>query len=193
LIHLDERPNAQPDARANGPESPWFILDVREMKVLLAISFGLLICGCSADVQRQATLVLPDKIARGQNDAQIHPATEITWDEDEAVAVDVEFNLGAVAARDVITVVGNWSIYDVNDKAVAPIDAVIGNGMDPLRGKVLLRKGRIRLPFEPAKGNFLFNLKAGRYYAIASFSGSFRARQVRFTTEKRWFEITDEH
>ena len=163
------------------------------MKALLIISCALLIGGCSADVQKQATLILPEKIARSQNDAETHPAAEINWDEDETGTVDVEFDLSAKATREAIVIAGTWTVYNADNQEAVQIDADIGGGADPLRGTVLIRKGRIRLPFRPRHGNVLFDLKAGRYYAIASFSGSFRGRKVRFTTEKRWFEITDEH
>jgi len=164
------------------------------MKDLLTISLALLICGCS--VQKKATLVLPAKIALSQVDALLLPVAEINWDEDEPVAVDVALNTnpGVMEVRDVVTIVGSWSLYDVNDKEVGTIDHSMGGGITIPRGTILVTKRYpVRLPFDPRSRNTYSNLKPGRYYVIASFSGSLRTSKVRFTTEKRWFEITDEH
>jgi hypothetical protein len=159
------------------------------MKLRLILSLALTATGFSAPLtERTATLILPSQVTVDGGYLTASPTVEIVWDGDEPVAVDVALG-SQQATRSQPSVVGSWRLFYAGGKEVER-PASIGMRFVRPDGAFVLKKGEhVRLKFVP---NSPYTLsKAGRYYAIAEFTGTCRNEKIRFVTEKRWFEITD--
>ena len=160
------------------------------MKFLPIVLFAISATGFSSQhTERTATLILPGIVTIEGGYMTAHPAVDIVWDDDEPVAVDVALGSQPDASSQLPSAVGSWKIYYAGGKEVER-PAILARSFVRADGNFVVKKGdRVRLTFIPNSPYILS--KVGLYYAIAEFSGTFRKEKIRFTTDRRWFEITN--
>lgn len=153
------------------------------MKKTIAILTAL--CGfgaqgfAAAQVEKSALLLLPEVIS---SRVSLKVSVEFRWDEDTPMTLDAFSNGGRLCTN------GSIEIFDENGKEV-PIFYPVS--MPPLPTmKKEVRKGEVLKIGLYLMGSPQFP-RPGRYYAIATFSEAFSGESnLRFTTKKRWFEVT---
>ena len=128
---------------------------------------------------KPALLLLPDLVSIREN---LIASVEFRWDGDAAVTLDTWSDGGRLST------LGEIRVFDENGKEV-PIWFPVSLPLMPT-GKIDVKKREVLKIGLYLMGRAQFP-RPGRYYAIATFSSAFSdGENVRFTTKKRWFEVT---
>ena len=147
--------------------------------LLLAVLFGNVDLAAD-EIRRPAILVLPASVSMGD---RLTGFVEFRWNDDNPVILDTWTIHGELCMLTFL------SIYDESGKEVQWITPVslpmMPNGM-----KVANRNDVIKLGLYTV-GWVKFG-HPGHYYGIATFSWAKSAgATVKFTTQKRWFDVID--
>jgi hypothetical protein len=147
--------------------------------ILLAFAAFVATAAAASRIEKTALLVLPDVISiHGDLPASV----EFKWDEETPVTLDTWLFDGRLSTY------GEITVFDEGGKEVPTIYPV----SMPLvpSGKKEVKKGEV-LKIALYKMGLIQFPRLGRYYAIATFDSAFAGdTNVRFTTKKRWFEVT---
>ena len=154
------------------------------MKILPAIVLAFVALAATAAaasrLEKSALLLLPDVISiHGGLSASV----EFKWDEEKPVTLDTWSFDGRLSTY------GEIAVFEDGGKEV-PTIYPLSMPLLP-SGKKEVKKGEV-LKIVLYKMGWIQFPRPGRYYAIATFDSAFSGEtNVRFTTEKRWFEVTE--
>ena len=152
-----------------------------KLHLTLFVTFLATVASISAasQVDKTALLVLPQVV---EIDSEISASVEFRWDEDVPVV------LNTWLIDDQLKTYGQLFFFDEEGKEVPTLHPVsvplVPTGTKILQNGDLLKIGLYAMGWPQFP-------QAGSYYAIAIFSSAFVGdTNVKFTTIKRWFEVT---